>query len=62
VTKRISRDEGLRKLQELPDPFETFKGFAGSQPLSPAPTRQAPAANTFSDDEIQAEMKRRGLL
>ena len=61
VTKRISRDEGLRKLQELPDPFEAFKGFAGAQPLAPAPAR-APAPNTFSDDEIQAEMKRRGLL
>jgi hypothetical protein len=62
VTKRITRDEGLRKLQELPDPFEMFKGFAGSQPLAPAPMRQAPASNTFSDDEIQAEMKHRGLL
>jgi hypothetical protein len=61
VTKRIPRDEGLRKLQELPDPFEAFKGFAGAQPLAPAPAR-APATNTFSDDEIQAEMKRRGLL
>ena len=60
VTKQITRDEGLRKLQALPDPFETFKGFAGSQPLAPAP-RRAPTPTQFSDDEIQAEMQRRGL-
>jgi hypothetical protein len=62
VTKQIDRAEGLKRLQSLPDPFATFKSFAGSQPLAPAQSQRPSAPTSFSDDEIQAEMKRRGLL
>jgi hypothetical protein len=61
-SKQIDRNEALRRINALPDPFEAFKGAVGSQPLAPAPAAARPVApGEFSDDEIQAEMRRRGL-
>jgi hypothetical protein len=61
VTEQIDRNEGMRRLQALPDPFEAFKGYAAAQPVQRTTAPRPPAPGEFSDDEIQAEMRRRGL-
>lgn len=60
----ISRQDAVRRLGELPSPFTRFNRMEEERRAAQGerPAAGAPAGSGFSQDEINAELRRRGLI
>ena len=60
----ISRQDAVRRLGELPSPFTRFNRMEAERRAAQGerPAAGAPAGGGYSQDEINAELRRRGLI
>ena len=60
----ISRQDAVRRIAELPSPFTRFNRMEEERRAAQGerPAAGAPAGRGFSQDEINAELRRRGLI